>query len=141
MCAPSRLKAELLAAGMKTALAATALAPLRAVLRRLATPPGQGPSAAARRAGRYEIVVHGEAMDGRRAQVVVADDRDPGYGGTSMMLAEAALCLVRDVPRAQAQASAQPGGIRTPSSTMAAPLIERLRRAGMRFSAEPIASI
>ncbi|MBK9071589.1 MAG: saccharopine dehydrogenase NADP-binding domain-containing protein [Myxococcales bacterium] len=141
MCAPSRLKAELIAAGMKTALAATALSPLRAVLRRIATPPGQGPSTAARRAGRYEIVIHGEAMDGRRAQVVVADDRDPGYGGTSVMLAEAALCLLRDVPRAQERPNAHPGGIRTPASTMAAPLIERLRRTGMRFSTEPLASI
>lgn len=60
----------------------------------------------------------------------VTGDKDPGYGSTSKMLAESAICLVRDVPDAS-------GGILTPGTVMAAPLIERLKaNAGLTFKRE-----
>ena len=34
-------------------------------------------------------------------KVSVKGDRDPGYGSTSKMLAEAAICLVKDAGRAR----------------------------------------
>ena len=40
----------------------------------------------------------GIAADGRKVKVSVHGDRDPGYGSTSKMLAEAAICLVKDAP-------------------------------------------
>lgn len=41
---------------------------------------------------------------------VITGDRDPGYGSTSKMIAESALCLVRDVEGE--------GGIWTPGALM-----------------------
>ena len=60
----------------------------------------------------------------------VKGDRDPGYGSTSKMISEAALCLLQD-------ASATPGGIWTPASAMGTPLITRLvANAGLTFTVE-----
>jgi hypothetical protein len=39
----------------------------------------------------------GQAFEGPTGRGVVTGDRDPGYGSTSKMIAESALCLVRDV--------------------------------------------
>jgi short subunit dehydrogenase-like uncharacterized protein len=52
---------------------------------------------------------------------------DPGYAATSRMLGESAMCLAFDALDA-------PGGVRTPASTMAAPLLSRLR--AQRFTLE-----
>ena len=72
----------------------------------------------------YEL---GELPDGRRVEAVVTGDRDPGYGSTSKMIAESALCLVRDV---QGE-----GGIWTPGALMGPALCKRLKeRAGLTFS-------
>jgi len=51
---------------------------------------------------------------------------DPGYGETSKMLAEAALCLAHDALPEQA-------GQLTPAVAMGQPLIDRLQRAGIEF--------
>ena len=57
----------------------------------------------------------------------VQGDRDPGYGSTSKMLSEAALCLLQD--RADT-----PGGIWTPAPAMGEALIARLQaKAGLTF--------
>ncbi|QQV78550.1 saccharopine dehydrogenase NADP-binding domain-containing protein [Sphingomonas aliaeris] len=90
--------------------------------------PGEGPSKEERDAGFYDLLFIGELPDGRRIDAVVTGDRDPGYGSTSKMIAEAALCLVHDV---QAE-----GGIWTPGAIMAAPLRKRLiDNAGLTFTA------
>ncbi len=108
-----------------------AFAPTRALLRRFALPkPGEGPNPEQRLKGRYELLFFGATADGRKLTARVTGDRDPGYGSTSKMIAEAALCLVRDVDR-----NATPGGVWTPGAAMGMPLIERLReRAGLTFS-------
>ena len=67
----------------------------------------------------------------RSLRLGVKGDRDPGYGSTSKMIAEAALCLLQD-------AADTPAGIWTPAAAMARPLIDRLRRrAGLSFELEP----
>jgi short subunit dehydrogenase-like uncharacterized protein len=92
--------------------------------------PGEGPSKAEREAGFYDIVFIGVAADGRKVRVSVKGDRDPGYGSTSKMLAEAAICLVRDAKTA-------PGGVWTPGAVMGSRLIERLEaNAGLTFAVE-----
>jgi len=64
----------------------------------------------------------------RRVEAVVTGDRDPGYGSTSKMIAESALCLVRDVQG--------DGGIWTSGALMGLGLRKRLEeRAGLTFSA------
>jgi len=107
-----------------------AFAPTRALLRRFALPkPGEGPSEEQREKGRYEVLFFGETSDGRRFTTRVTGDRDPGYGSTCKMLAEAALCLVQDIDR-----SLTPGGVWTPGAAMGMTLVSRLReKAGLTF--------
>ena len=58
----------------------------------------------------------------------VTGDMDPGYGSTSKMLAESAVCLAQDPLTCG-------GGIWTPSSAMGEQLIARLEEnAGLTFS-------
>jgi saccharopine dehydrogenase (NAD+, L-glutamate forming) len=62
---------------------------------------------------------------------MVRGDRDPGYGSTSKLIAEAALCLAFDVSREET-----PGGVYTPAAAMSEKLIARLQsHAGLTFEA------
>jgi short subunit dehydrogenase-like uncharacterized protein len=71
-----------------------------------------------------------DLKDGKRLRVAVTGDRDPGYGSTSKMIAQAAICLLDE-------AKATPGGVWTPASAMGLPLIGRLTKyAGMTFAEE-----
>jgi short subunit dehydrogenase-like uncharacterized protein len=58
----------------------------------------------------------------------VRAERDPGYGGTSIMIVEGALRLARDRDLGEA-------GVSTPAAALGLPFIERLRRRGFIFSA------
>jgi short subunit dehydrogenase-like uncharacterized protein len=120
------------ASAARMGMALLAFAPTRALLRTFFLPkPGQGPSLEARERGHYEVLFVGDAADGRQVRVSVAGDKDPGYGSTSKMISEAALCMARDVDRATT-----PGGIWTPAAAMGQPLIARLKaRAGLTFTA------
>ena len=72
----------------------------------------------------------GTAADGREIRAAVTGDMDPGYGSTSKMIAESALCLVQDCPDLA-------GGIYTPAPAMGNKLIRRLvASAGMTFNLE-----
>jgi len=91
--------------------------------------PGEGPSKAERDNGHYDLLFAGLMPDGERIDAVVTGDRDPGYGSTSKMIAESALCLVEDMAGAE-------GGIWTPGALMGAPLRKRLQaNAGLTFTA------
>ncbi len=93
--------------------------------------PGEGPSRAEREAGFYDVLFLGHDAAGNSARVGVSGDRDPGYGSTSKMITEAAVCLLQDSRDVA-------GGIWTPASAMGARLITRLEKnAGMRFAVEP----
>ena len=92
--------------------------------------PGEGPTKEERESGHYNVLFLGTAADGRTVKVGVTGDKDPGYGSTSKMIAESAVCLVQD-------ATDTPGGIYTPAPAMGMKLIERLRaNAGMTFEVE-----
>ena len=56
--------------------------------------PGEGPTRETREAGSFDVLFIGLACDGRQVRVSVKGDRDPGYGSTSKMIAETALCLL-----------------------------------------------
>lgn len=91
--------------------------------------PGEGPTKEEREAGHFDVLFAGLYDDGQRIDAVVTGNRDPGYGCTSRMLAESALCLVQDV--------AGQGGVWTPGALMGAKLRDRLvARAGMTFTAD-----
>ena len=92
--------------------------------------PGEGPSKEERETGYYDLLFVGIAPDGRQVRVSVKGDRDPGYGSTSKMIAECAICLLRDAPDV-------PAGILTPGAAMREPLIKRLvDNAGLSFELE-----
>jgi len=110
-------------AGAGTAVALAQLAPTRNLLLKLKDP-GEGPSEAQRAKSWFRVRMVGEA-DGRRVVTEVSGG-DPGYGETSKMLAEAALCLAHDeLPERSGQL--------TPAVAMGQPLIDRLQRAGIEF--------
>ena len=92
--------------------------------------PGEGPSKEERESGYYDLLFVALAPDGRQARAVVKGDRDPGYGSTSKMISECAICLLRDA------ADTAPG-IWTPGAAMGHKLIKRLEEhAGITFRAE-----
>ena len=92
--------------------------------------PGEGPSREEREAGFYDVLFIGSNAKGDTLRVGVKGDRDPGYGSTSKMITEAAVCLLQD-------ATDTGGGIWTPASAMGARLRERLQEnAGLTFSVE-----
>jgi short subunit dehydrogenase-like uncharacterized protein len=92
--------------------------------------PGEGPSKDERENGYYDLLFVGITPDGRQVRVAVKGDRDPGYGSTSKMIAECALCLLRDTPQLS-------GGIWTPGAAMGEHLMKRLtEHAGITFTVE-----
>ena len=92
--------------------------------------PGEGPSRQDRESGFYDAVFTGVAADGRKVRVAVKGDMDPGYGSTSKMIAETAICLVNEAPEVT-------GGIGFPWAALGTRLVERLRsRAGLSFEEE-----
>ena len=94
------------------------------------TQPGDGPDKEARENGMYDVLFVGEAGDGQLVKVSVQGDKDPGYGSTSKMIAESAVCLVKNPDAAS-------GGIWTPAPAMGSLLIERLQaNAGLTFTVE-----
>jgi short subunit dehydrogenase-like uncharacterized protein len=92
--------------------------------------PGEGPSKQERENGLYDLLFVGIGEGGREVRVAVRGDRDPGYGSTSKMIAECAICLLRDTPEVL-------GGIWTPGAAMGDRLIKRLvDHAGLTFEVE-----
>jgi short subunit dehydrogenase-like uncharacterized protein len=92
--------------------------------------PGEGPSKEQRDKGLYDLLFVGIGEGGAQVRVAVRGDRDPGYGSTSKMIAECAICLLRDTPQV-------PGGIWTPGAAMGNHLIKRLvDHAGLTFEVE-----
>ena len=92
--------------------------------------PGEGPSKEEQKNGRYDLLFVGLAPDGRQVRAAVKGDRDPGYGSTSKMISECAICLLRDTPEVAA-------GVWTPGAAMGDKLIKRLvDHAGLSFEVE-----
>jgi short subunit dehydrogenase-like uncharacterized protein len=92
--------------------------------------PGEGPSKQERETGLYDLLFVAIGEGGREARIAVRGDRDPGYGSTSKMIAECAICLLRDTPDVK-------GGIWTPGAAMGNRLIKRLvDHAGLTFTVE-----
>ena len=92
--------------------------------------PGEGPSKEERENGRYDLLYVAIGPDGRQVRASVKGDRDPGYGSTSKMISECAICLLRDTLDV-------PAGIWTPGAAMQHKLIKRLvDHAGLTFQIE-----
>ena len=92
--------------------------------------PGEGPSKEERENGLYDLLYIAIAPDGRQVRASVKGDRDPGYGSTSKMISECAICLLHDAPEVKP-------GFWTPGAAMGDRLIKRLvDHAGLTFQVE-----
>jgi short subunit dehydrogenase-like uncharacterized protein len=89
--------------------------------------PGEGPSKEERETGFYDVLFVGSDDEGHQLRVAVTGDKDPGYGSTSKMIAESAVCLVQDDISTK-------GGVWTTAPLMGEHLIKRLvDHAGLTF--------
>ena len=121
-------KARNIALGSKLTPVFMTLSPVRKLAGRFLPKPGEGPSPEEQRSGHFEMFFHGLSTDGSKTlRTRVSGDRDPGYGATSRMLGESAVCLARDELSCK-------GGLWTPASSMGQHLIQRLEeKAGIQF--------
>ncbi len=128
----SGVRARLTATAMSTGTIALAIPPFRAVAKKFLPSPGEGPSAEEREKGYFDIYLYGRHPEDADCDLIarVQGDRDPGYGSTSKMLAESAVCLAQDELDSGA-------GFLTPAAAMGERLIERLEAsAGLQFTLE-----
>lgn len=103
------------------------IGPLRELLLKLVKKSGQGPSEEQMSKAWFKLQFVAECA-GQTVRTEVSGG-DPGYAETSKMLAESALCLAFDRDSLPARA-----GVLTPAEAMGDVLLERLQRAGLRFS-------
>jgi short subunit dehydrogenase-like uncharacterized protein len=123
-----RAKALGVGGGMAALAVGFALPPSRLVLDRVLPAPGEGPKEELVRRGFFVIEIHARTPAGGRWACRVEAQGDPGYGATSVMLGEAALCLGLDGDRLPDR-----GGVLTPATAMGTTLADRLRAAGQTF--------
>jgi short subunit dehydrogenase-like uncharacterized protein len=118
--------------GMGALMVSLAIPPVRWLLEQSVLPkPGEGPGEQEQLNGEFDLVFLGTTPNGDKIRCRVTGDRDPGYGSTAKMLAQAAACLAKDVPQDTA------GGFWTPATIMGDRLIERLQaHAGLTFELE-----
>lgn len=89
--------------------------------------PGEGPDAALRHSGGYQLLFVGLLEDGRRIGVTVEGVGDPGYRSTSRIVAETMLSLLKDGVNL-------PGGMWTAGAALGTALQRRLElNAGLSF--------
>ena len=126
-----RLKAVSASAAFKSFMLASAFDSTRNyIVKPLLPDPGQGPGSQERESGFFKLAFAGRTAGGDVLKVTVTGDRDPGYGSTSKMIAESAVCLARD-PLDLA------GGFWTPASAMGGHLLARLQAsAGVQFEVQ-----
>jgi short subunit dehydrogenase-like uncharacterized protein len=92
--------------------------------------PGEGPSKEERENGFYDVLFTGQHDNGETYSASVAGYLDPGYGSTSRMISESAICL----SKMQENIS---GGFYTSAPAMGETLIKRLEQnAGLVFKIE-----
>jgi short subunit dehydrogenase-like uncharacterized protein len=109
--------------GAGAVVALAQLKPTRDLLLKLKDP-GEGPTPEQRQKAWFKVKMVGEG--GGKRVVAEVTGGDPGYGETSKMLAESALCLAHDDLPDRA-------GQLTPAVAMGEALIKRLQAAGIRF--------
>lgn len=124
-----RRRAKMTGIGMGALMAGIAIPPTRWVMEKFVLPkPGEGPSPEEQLNGNFDLVFIGTTADGETIRCRVTGDRDPGYGSTAKMLAQAAACLAKDIPKSV------DGGFWTPATLMGDKLIKRLTdHSGLTF--------
>ena len=109
-------KAAATAAAMGGGMGAMAIAPIRKFAAGKLPAPGEGPTRRQQEEGFFDLHLFAEhPTDPTKAlRARVTGDRDPGYGSTSKMLGESAVCLAKDALDCS-------GGMWTPAAAMGRP--------------------
>lgn len=118
----------LVVAGMTTPL-------LGRLINRALPAPGQGPSEEQRRNGAFRTETITTTEDGSRYAATVAAQGDPGYAATSVMLGQAALCLLAT------RGADRSGGVLTPATAIGPELIEALRAQGFTLDVDRLDTV
>ena len=128
MLVENRRSGLLLAGGMSLGMIALAIGPLRRLISKRLPQPGDGPSLSERENGFFEFHVHAHhpTNSEKDVRICVIGKRDPGYGATSRMLAQAGLSLAFDELDVE-------GGIWTPASALGQHLVDRLAQVDITF--------
>jgi short subunit dehydrogenase-like uncharacterized protein len=105
----------------------------RGLVERVVPKPGTGPSAAARERGYYRIETYTTTTSGTRYVARMAQDGDPGYKATSVLLGECGLALALDRNKLS-----DLRGVLTPASAMGDALLARFPAAGVSLQAEQL---
>ncbi|NOX49594.1 MAG: saccharopine dehydrogenase [Gammaproteobacteria bacterium] len=127
---PGMLGAAAIAMGTGAMNTLAALTPTRKLLQQVMPKPGQGPSEEIIENGFFEIELIAKHPNdaSKDLRAIIKGDKDPGYGSTSKMLGESAICLAQDDLSVG-------GGFWTPASAMGNQLLERLpANAGVTFT-------
>ena len=122
------LKGTVMTLGLGAIVFLASFTPTRNLLQRFVlSKPGEGPDRELQKEGFFNLMQIGVLADGTEVRARITGDQDPGYGSTSKMLSECAVCLAKDELE-------DFGGVLTPAVAMGAPLIDRLRKnAGLTF--------
>ncbi|WP_201629249.1 saccharopine dehydrogenase family protein [Psychrobacter maritimus] len=125
-----KLSSYAMSAGLLGFATAMMITPSRELLSKHVLPKsGSGPSKEEQENGYFDIRLFGQTADKDNISTKVTGDKDPGYGSTSRMLAQAALCLAQDISKEEVG-----GGFWTPASAMGDSLLTRLEaHAGLSF--------
>lgn len=125
-----KLTSYALSAGLLGFATAMMITPSRELLSKHVLPKsGSGPSKEDQENGYFDIRLFGQTANKHSIATKVTGDKDPGYGSTSRMLSQAALCLAQDISKEEVG-----GGFWTPASAMGDKLLTRLEEhAGLSF--------
>lgn len=105
----------------------------RRLVKRVLPEPGEGPSPEQRAGAFFSLTFRGEVQTSagpRKLHSKFAANGDPGYGETSKMLGESAVCLALQAATLESR-----GGVLTPASAMGKQLVKRLKVLGFTIEA------
>ena len=103
----------------------------RGLVERVIPKPGTGPSAATRERGYYRTETYTTTTDGARYMARMAQEGDPGYQATSVLLGESGLALATDRDKLS-----ELRGVLTPATAMGDALLARFQAAGVSLETE-----
>jgi Uncharacterized conserved protein len=125
--------ASIVAGGIGLFTTAMSIDTVRSGIRQFVFPaPGDGPTKEQIESGYFTVraLGRGTGTDGLfTVEAEFSSKLDPGYGSTARMLAESAMCLLRNETN-----SSLSGGILTPASGIGEPLARRLRNIGFTIT-------
>lgn len=103
------------------------------LVERLAPKPGTGPSERVRERGHYRVETYTTTLSGARYVAAMAQQGDPGYQATAVLLGECGLALVHD-----RDTLSELRGVLTPAAAMGEALLTRLPAAGVTLETDAL---